>query len=30
VAKGEIVIEGNRIAVSITEVLKGLDAIQHM
>jgi flagellar motor switch protein FliN/FliY len=29
VAKGEIVIEGNRIAVSITEVLKGLDAIQH-
>ena len=30
VAKGDIVIEGNRIAVSITEVLSGHDAIQHM
>jgi flagellar motor switch protein FliN/FliY len=27
VARGEIVVEGNRIAVSITEVLKG--TIQH-
>lgn len=30
VAKGEIVIEGNRITVSITEVVKRHDAIQHM
>jgi flagellar motor switch protein FliN/FliY len=29
VARGEIVVEGNRIAVSITEVLKGHDTIQH-
>jgi flagellar motor switch protein FliN/FliY len=29
VAKGEIVIEGDRIAVTISEILKGTSAIQH-
>jgi len=29
VAKGEIVIEGDRIAVSISEILKGPSAVQH-
>lgn len=29
VAKGEIVIEGDRIAVSISEILKGTSQIQH-
>ena len=29
VAKGEIVIEGDRIAVTISEILKGTSQIQH-
>lgn len=29
VAKGEIIIEGDRIAVSISEILKGAGQIQH-
>jgi len=29
VAKGEIVIEGDRIAVAISEILKGTSGIQH-
>jgi flagellar motor switch protein FliN len=29
VAKGEIIIEGDRIAVSISEILRGLGPLQH-